>query len=300
MATRTWVGGYDNNSVYQNDNWSPTGPVQAGDTLQMFSGTANMAGGNLSGDTLYVGTQTSYANYTPPAVVNLSDGASLTAVAATTAYAQQNVVFNARGIDTLNLTINNNFYSTMSTTVNIASDSLLNGVVTVEGHNGNLTMNGAGLSAFDNSGASSVGYNCVATIDANVLGIGSFAVDGDAGLSFLKFVGPGESVTLAGYDSLGIGMPHAFLGQVDIANGSAPFAIDLAGIANADSYSYANDMLTLFDGNRPIDVLRLNDSGTLKVGENSSGVFVGSSAGTLPTDTIALPMHSGIALGGAV
>ena len=122
MATRTWVGGYDNNSVYQNDNWSPTGPVQAGDTLQMFSGTANMAGGNLSGDTLHVGTQTSFASNTPPAVVNLSDGASLTAVAGTTAYAQQNVVFNASGIDTLNLTINNNFYSTTSTTVNIASD----------------------------------------------------------------------------------------------------------------------------------------------------------------------------------
>jgi hypothetical protein len=297
MATRTWVGGYDNNSVYQSDNWSPAGPVQAGDTLQMFSGTANMAGGNLSGDTLHVGTQTSFASNTPPAVVNLSDGASLTAVAGTTAFAQQNFVFNASGIDTLNLTIDNNFYATTSTTVNIASDSLLNGVVTVEGHNGNLTMNGAGLSAFDNSGASSVGYNCVATIDANVLGIGSFAVDGDSGLSFLKFVGPGESVTLAGHDSLGIGMPHAFLGQVDIASGSESFVIGLAGITNADSYSYANDLLTLFDGNRPIDVLRLNDSGALQVRENSSGVFVGSSTSTLPSDTVALPMHSGIALG---
>jgi hypothetical protein len=92
-------------------------------------------------------------------------------------------------------------------------------------------------------------------------------------------------------------MPHAFLGQVDIASGSESFVIGLAGITNADSYSYANDLLTLFDGNRPIDVLRLNDSGTLQVRENSSGVFVGSSTSTLPSDTVALPMHSGIALG---
>ncbi|HUB10320.1 MAG TPA: hypothetical protein VMB34_00060 [Acetobacteraceae bacterium] len=291
MASRTWVGGSGNNNIYQGQNWSPPGPIEPGDVLSLYSGTANMAGGDLSGDTLYVGTQTSYASSTPPAVVNLSRGADLTAVAATAGFAAQNVTFNASGVDTLNLSINNNYYATMNTTVNIAANARLSGTVAVGGHNGNLIMNGAAHSAFDNDGASSVGPNCVATINAKVLGIGSFSVNAESSLSFMSAVGPGESVILAGQDTLSIGMPQSFLGPVDIANGGGSFTIGLQGITSADSYSYAQDMLTLFHGNRPIDVLRLTDSSGIQVGETTTGVFIGSSSTTLPPGTVLLPQH---------
>lgn len=290
MTTRTWVGGVNNN-VYHRNNWSPFGPIQPGDTLLMYSGTANMAGGNLSGDTLYVGTQTMYGVNTPPAVVNLSDGASLTAVVATTAFTHQNIVFNVKGDDTLNLTVDNNYYATTTTTVKIGADSQLRGTVTVGGHNGNLTMIGAAGSAFKNVGASSVETNSVATINAEVLGIGNFTVGGESGLSFLRAVGAGQSVTLEGFDTLTIGMPRAFLGDVKAPTTGAPFAIDLAGITKADSYSYANDMLVLFRGNRVVDKLRFADATSFKIGENSAGVFIGSGNSLIPPGTILLPQH---------
>ncbi|HUB47720.1 MAG TPA: hypothetical protein VMB73_22305 [Acetobacteraceae bacterium] len=293
MTSRIWIGG-GTNSVYQAGNWAPAGTPQPGDMLSMYSGTANMAGGNLAGDTLYVGTQTSFAANTPPAVVNLSDGASLTAVAATTAFTEQSIVFNTSGFDSLNLTVNNNYYATMTTTVNIAAYSLLRGTVAIGGHNGDLTINGAGLSAFDNDGASSVGYNCVAAIDANVLGIGSFTVSGDAGLSFLNVVGPRQTVDLLGLDSLNIGNPHAFFGQVDVANAAAPFSIGLDGITNADSYCYTQDMLTLFRNDCPINVLRLSDAGSFAVAQTPTGVFVGSSS-EVPPGAVLLPQHGAAA-----
>jgi hypothetical protein len=290
MTSRVWVGGGTDN-IYQDRNWSPQGLAQ-GDTLNMYSGTANMRGGNLDGDTLYVGTQTGFASNTPPATVNLSHGASLTAVAATAAFAQQDIVFNARGFDTLNLTINNDYYSTMQTTVNIAQRSVLQGTVTVGGHNGTLTMNGARLSFFDNDGASSVGYNCVADIKANVLGVGSFAIGGDAGLAFMKAVGSGQSVYVGGDDTLEIGKPHEFFGSVSVENAADRFVVDLDGITKADSYSYAHDMLTLFDHGRPIDVLRFQDSGSFVVSENSSGVAITGSENSLQAGSIVLPLHS--------
>lgn len=291
MTTRTWTGG-GNDSVYQNANWSPAGPIEPGDTLYMYSGTANMAGGNLSGDTLNVGTQTMYGVNTPLAVVNLSDGASLTAVAATTAFTQQNIVFNATGVDKLNLTVDNNYYATMNVTVNIAFHSLLQGTIAVGGHNGNLTMNGAGPSNFDNDGASSLGYNCVATINADVLGVGSFTVGADCNLSFMQGVSAGQSVILEGEDTLQIGKPQEFLGMVSVPTAGATFGITLAGITNADSYSYANDMLVLFHGNRPVDSLRFADSSSFQVGANSAGIFVGSANSPMPSGTVLLPQHA--------
>jgi len=257
----------------------------------MDSGTANMAGGNLAGDTLHVGTQISFSSSMPPAVINLSDDATLTAIAATTSFAQQSIVFNASGFDTLNLTINSNYYATMSTQVNIAAYSLLRGTVAVGGHNGELTIHGAKYSFFDNDGPSSVGNNCVATINADVLGIGSFAVSSQSSLAFLHGVGPGQSVSLAGFDALDIGKPHAFLGLVDVENAAPSFNVELAGITNADSYSYANDLLTLFQGGRPIDMLRFLDQGSFQVSENSSGIAISGSANSLPPGSVLLPLH---------
>lgn len=293
MTTRVWIGGATNDA-YQGSDWSPSGTPQPGDALYMYSGALNMAGGDLAGDTLNVGTQTSYSS-SPPAVVNLSGGATLTAVVGTASFTDQAITFNASGADHLNLTIDSNYYATMTTTVNIAASSRLTGTFAVGGHNGELTINGAGASAFDNDGASSVGDNSIATINADVLGAGSFSVGSDASLNFLQSVSHGESVNLSGSDTLGISDPQAFLGQVNVTSPSAPFAVDLAGIVNADSYSYRNDMLTLYSGNKHIDTLRFADTGGFQVAESGSGVTVGS--GMMPPDSVLLPVHHAIAAG---
>jgi hypothetical protein len=287
---RIWLGGATNN-IYASGDWSPPGAVQPGDVLAMYSGTANMAGGDLAGDTLYVGSQTAYS--TPAAVVvNLSHGAALTAVAATTSFVEQSIVFNATGVDTLHLAINANYYATMTTTVNIAPHSLLFGTVAVGGHNGALTMNGGTLSFFDNDGPSAVGQNCVALINTDVLGVGSFAVGAQSSLSFLHAVGPGQSVSLAGQDSLAIASPATFFGAVDVAQNAGSFTVQLAGIANADSYDYANNLLTLFSGKHVVDVLRFADSGSFQVSENTSGVFINAAGTALPPNTMTLPLQA--------
>jgi hypothetical protein len=274
MTVRTWVGG-GNNDIYAANNWSPNGSPQPGDILSLYTGSANMAGGNLAGDTLNVGTQTSFSS-APMAVVNLSDGAHLTAVAATTSFTQQQIIFNARGFDTLDLTINNNPTATMTVTENIADHSILSGSFVAGGHNADLSIQGAGTSVFDNDGASSITEG-VASINAHVLGVGSFGVGGNAGLTFLSSVGFGQTVNSQGFDTITIGDPHAFHGLVSLQSDS-DFGVVLDGVTNADSFSYRNDLLTLFDGKQAIDTLRLAANGNaFQVTENSTGVTIGPS-----------------------
>jgi hypothetical protein len=291
MTTRIWVGGGTNN-IYASADWSPAGRPQAGDTLWLYSGTADMAGGNLSGDTLNVGSQTSYS--TPGAVtVNLSNGATLSAIASTAAFVQQSIVFNASGYDTLHLAVDANYYATMNTTVNIAAASHLSGTVAVSGHDGALTINAPAGSTFNNSGSSTIGTNDGATINAAVAGNGSFSVAQEAALNFLQPVGSGQSVTLSGSDTLTIGTPHNFAGLVNIAPSASSFSVELAGITGVDSYSYQNDMLTLFSSNQKADTLRFADSEAFQVAENGSGVFIGAAGAPPPTGGIILPLHSG-------
>jgi len=53
-----------------------------------------------------------------------------------------------------------------------------------------------------------------------------------------------------------------FLGSVTLYHSSGPMTatINLEGLANADSYTFANDMLSIFSGKSVIDTLRLHDS----------------------------------------
>ena len=97
---RNWVGGGPND-LYAPADWSPAGGPQAGDTLYLVSGTARLTRGNLSGDTLMIGAQTSYTS-PPPAIVDLS-GAQLAAYVNEVPFTQQSVVFNVSGAATLHL-----------------------------------------------------------------------------------------------------------------------------------------------------------------------------------------------------
>jgi hypothetical protein len=293
MATRSWIGGGTNN-IYAASNWSPSGAPGFGDTLYMVSGTANMHGGTLSADTLDIGTRTSFT--TPgSATVNLSGGAVLSAHVADAAFTEQQVVFNIAGKDTLNLQEDASNYATTSIIENIAPHSTLRGTVVGSGHNVDITIDGADSSSrFANTGASFVSDG-VLRINAGVIGVGSFSASFFAGIEFIGSVGHGQTVNAEGADTITLDKPGAFKGLVNFQGGPSN-TVDLVGITNADSYSYHNDMLSLFHGGQVVDTLRFAAGGNaFQVTENAAGVQISGSAygsgNPPPAGTTILPAH---------
>ncbi len=270
---RNWIGGGPND-LYAAADWSPVGVPQAGDTLYLVTGTASLTHGNLSGDTLMIGAQTSYTS-PPPAIVDLSGGAKLSASVSEAPFTEQSVVFNVSGAATLHLSEQANYYATTMITENIGTKSTLTGNFVGTGHNVDLTINGAdGTSRYSNTGASSVAEGVV-TIHPQVIGIGSFTVGSSAGIVFLGGVGSGQTINAEGADTITIGAPGQFHGLVNFMGGAAD-TIDLAGLAHADSYSYASDMLDLFKGAQVVDKLRFSaGSNAFQVTENN-GVQISS------------------------
>ena len=61
MTNRTWVGG-GNNQASNPSDWSPTGAPQPGDTLIISSGTMDVSGKALAGDTLDLSVTGNTAN----------------------------------------------------------------------------------------------------------------------------------------------------------------------------------------------------------------------------------------------
>jgi hypothetical protein len=329
MTSRTWIGGgLDLASTAK--NWSPNGAPEPGDTLLMSSGIMNVVGYNLAGDTLTLtGTDTVNllgasvtANVFPesPYVpdTDLTVAATFNLVDSTlwlTAEGEMfdepatdglsSTVVNLYGVDTFTLGPNN----AVALTVNLAPDSVWKGSFNsgMSGPewpftSGIVDVNGAPGSTFYNDAASDVGGTV--TIDAKVLGIGSFVSEGYfATLEFAKSVGAGQTVILGqstpdGFSyasTLKLDDPTQFLGTVtmdtsDGTGGIAPGVIDLANLAKADSYTFKNDMLSIYGAGKVIDTLRLdNNTGLpLVVGKTGSTVVVGFYEAT----SIVLPMHT--------
>jgi hypothetical protein len=83
-----------------------------------------------------------------------------------------------------------------------------------------------------------------------------------ATLVFAGSVGSCQTVMMANAAHTGdsglllqLDKPTAFAGSVDLTQGT----IDLVGLANADSYSFKNDILSVYSGNKVIDTLRLTN-----------------------------------------
>jgi len=97
-----------------------------------------------------------------------------------------------------------------------------------------------------------------AVIDADITGTTIVRVTDGGTLEVGRSVGSGQTVILNGPSVLQIDRPAAFAGQVNLIGGQ----IDLEGLANADSYTFQNDMLSIFSAGKVIDTLRLTDSTT--------------------------------------
>ena len=100
------------------------------------------------------------------------------------------------------------------------------------------------------------------TINVNVDGTGEFRVP-DGNLIFGKSVGTNQNIEISGLGKATVDDPAQFLGSVDIGVfGTSKLGggeIDLLGLATADSYTYQNDMLSIFSGKSIIDTLRLTN-----------------------------------------
>jgi hypothetical protein len=294
-----WVGG-GNNRANNPSHWTPAGAPAPGDSLTFaISGTMNIRGDDLAGNTLTVGG--AYPSPVADVTLNLSHNANVSVSQAQ--YSDGPITANIKGYDRLD--VSSSFPSTPGITVNLASHSVLFGgfshltfgSVTVNSESGSLFVYGQNDSLD--------GTRAIITPD--VLGVGAFSVDSAQSMAgFIEFkhsVSSGQTVTLAadpGRDLssvLQIDEPKAFHGSVVMDVGAK---VELVGIANADSYSFANDVLTLFAGQRAIDRLHVSNDGTyngqphdIQVSESGSVVYVTQIGLTSPPPgSIVLPIHN--------
>ncbi len=292
MADRTWVGGV-NDSARNPNNWSPNGVPQPGDTLTMLSGTMNIRDNNLAGDALVIGANQTSATVT----LNLSHQASASLDIAQESDDQ--VTVNVKGTDTVNVLTE--FPSTLGMTVNLVNCASLTGAFAMTF--GGVTINGGDNSRFVNNGLSQfAGSNVI--LDTDVRGKGTFTVgtaQGSSGnLEFGGSVSRGQTVDVTGDPGRGL-VSHVRVDQPDEFGGAIGLGVfgevDLQGLANADSYTYQNDMLSIYSGGCVIDTVRLTTlpppsgpSFDLAVFQTPTGVAI--DRGGVPFGGTMLQMHS--------
>ena len=293
MTSRTWVGGGNDNASNPN-NWSPGGVPVPGDTLSMLSGTMNVRDNNLAGDTLGIGAAQTSATMT----LNLSRHAGVSLDIAQ--FSDDQVTVNATGSDTLN--VNTEFPSGLDMTVNLADHAKLTGAFTMTF--GAVTLNGGTGSRFVNNGLSQfVGSHAV--FDTDVRGKGAFNVStaqAQAGtLEFGGAVSPGQTISASGdpgrdlASHIRVDQPQAFQGAVNL---NIFGELDLQGLANADSYTFQNDMLSIYSGDTVLDTVRLtappppaNVSGNFDLAVYQTPTGVAVDRGFVPPGATLLPMH---------
>jgi hypothetical protein len=97
-----------------------------------------------------------------------------------------------------------------------------------------------------------------------------------------------QTETLATGDShLVIDHPRAFHGLVDLTSGD----IDLRGLAKADSYSFKNDVLSIFGAGKTLDNLRLTSASAFSVEKTTSGVSIYTADAVQHPSGTLLPLH---------
>jgi hypothetical protein len=324
MTTLTWIGGGNNHASNYLD-WSPNQVPQPNDILEVGASgnsgifTMNVSGNDLAGDDLeiFAGAEftanlsqkaemTASDLFSGPTIFNLSQQStlslSISRVESNTINLSQNSTLKL-GIDRTSSTVD--IFGKDAAT--ISGDGQASAIINLAGgarwsgtfNGAGVTVNGGAGSTFNNDGESSAGGAAGAIINADVVGKGSFSTTSDLGLptslEFVQSVGSNQSIQDSGF--LQIDQPNEFKASVTLTpapSGSfPPPEIDLVGLANASSYSYKNDMLSIFSGKSIIDTLRLSDQ--TKFGfdvvqaSGSVNIVTLTSSGQLLSG--ALPMH---------
>jgi hypothetical protein len=298
MATSLrWIGGGNDRASNPND-WLPSQVPASGDILSVvpdatYPGpfTMNVRGNDLAGNQLFV----SGSEIPLIATFNLSGHATLNALIE--GGARSDVTVNIQGNDTAT------FNAPLSEagphlTVNLQNGATWTGtfhlIDTIFAVNG-----GGNGSKFNNDGASFLHRSGTATIGADVVGTGSIVLS-EAGLQFTNSVGSGQTADEEGFAAVQIDQPNEFQAALTWGNFGGASAVrenevDLLGLAKADSYSYQNDLLKFWSGNKVIDTLRF-----ITPSPNDFVVQAPNAAGTiailstdLPHNLPSLPIHVG-------
>jgi hypothetical protein len=276
MTDRTWTGAVSNDASNPL-NWSPSDSApEPGDTLTVPGGnTIDIADNALQDDTLTLlrprvlsfPTTTFNLSHKADATLSLTGQFEEEQATATLNLSQHSnvslnlfaaqVTANVSGQDTLNVTRSGALEFKSVVTVNLAPHAILFGSFSFDTQS-YVVMSGDESTRFHNTGTGLQGTTAI--IDTDVVGSGTFdlrtgsrGMDAiPASLEFGGSVSRGQTVTITGSEVFGgnpaapssvkIDRPDEFHGTVDLHNLSLA---DLVGLAQADSWSYKNDLLTL-------------------------------------------------------
>ena len=277
MAENLWRDGAVDN-IFAPYDWSNGGP-RPGDTLVLKSGTAVLDGSNIYGDTVELAGP---PGATAPTLGAAGDSNLAAAVPDNPAEPGGD---GAGAIDvvgapqvSLSVAGDGEHGSPLGVaTVNIGDYSKLSGGIT---DNGTLVVNGTATSTFANSATTVADPGARATINAEVVGVGTFAIDAGASLSFTSGVSSGQTINNDG-GTLSIEDPRSFHATVTLSPNSQDVGgnfVALAGL-RADHVSYRGGLLSLFSGGNDVYDLRLQTStGDAVVKQTSLGVSIYASA----------------------
>jgi hypothetical protein len=298
MATRTWIGGGNNEANNPND-WSPTGLPIPGETLTATHGIIKIQGNELTGP----GTLgSSVLQLQGDVSVNLSKEANVMPISVLQGVADINIKDNAQFM----LSTNGG-----SAVVDLANKSEWIG--NFSAFTGSIVINGDHHAEFitnsSPSGATEVSNGAPAHVIINAdIGQGSSEIDATAGATVEVggSVASGQIFQANAFSSefgpalstpgiLKIDYPDLFAGIVNLGIGE----IDLIGLRQADSYSYINDMLSFYSHGSIIDKLAVHQVpsisgsilGALAVEKTSFGIAVYTSGEAHSAGTL-LPLHA--------
>jgi hypothetical protein len=174
--------------------------------------------------------------------------------------------------------------------VDLITDSLTNAFNSV----GSALVNATNATA----NATNAVNSALANINAQTLGTASITIGFMILESVNQPVGPGVTLSIPSYSGsvLLLQDPVHFQGTIDFSSpagapNGAPSYVGLLGIP-ADSWSYANNTLTLFSGGQVTDTVKIINSPVgFGVFRASGGTVIGSGATPVAPDLVPLPTH---------
>lgn len=239
-SSLVWVGGA-NNLASNAADWSPGVAPAPGDVLSMGSGTMNVVGNALAGDTLKIAPA---AGSQGPlySVINTSGAAGL------------NLQLNAGNLQstpTLRVNVASGSTLTLNADIVAADTTVFGGTVDIVGAN---TFSGTTL-LWDNL----TGSGSITVPSANHL-VGSLELNGSVG-SGLSFI---MASTRGGSDLI-IDHPSAFSGLIQLADSPVALGhVTFVGV-QATSAELLNGVLQMFNGSNLVDSTRFSDPAGLAV-----------------------------------
>ena len=249
----TWVGG-GSNLASDPANWTPAAAPKPGDTLHIGSGTIDVRGNALAGDTL------STLPFGGTVDIDAERAAKLDLVVG------PNVTTNVdvHGAVTLNVSnTNQGRLNTSGGTIRFVGANALNGSQVFDDR---LTGN-ATLSLYGGQG------------------------EGDL-TEVNGAVGRGLTLALTGISQLKIDQPAKFQAAIDVSHPGIINDVTFAGL-HATSADLLDGILLLFNGDKLVDTTRVAASGTVQLHQTSAGVILSAGAvSEAPADAAVIPLQT--------